>query len=110
MLRCRSDCGRVRRPMRLAVLLAVSSLLLFATGCKTDCRQLSEKLCDCTSSTTEKTQCLTAASTKEANTALLTVADEARCKGLLDVCDCRLIDPPAGKERCGFAVGADGGF
>ena len=95
--------------MRLAVLLALSSSLLL-TGCKTNCRQLSEKLCDCTTSTTEKTACLQVASTKEGGAmGVVTQADEDLCQALLTSCDCRLIDTPAGKERCGIAVSADAG-
>jgi hypothetical protein len=94
--------------MRFAVLLALSSSLLL-TGCKTNCRQLSEKLCDCTTSTTEKTACLQVASSKETSAGIVTQADEELCQTLLASCDCRLIDTPAGKERCGIAVSADAG-
>jgi hypothetical protein len=98
--------------MRHAVLFAFSSLMLFtAAGCKTYCRQLSEKVCDCTSSTTEKTACLTTVSNKDSNySANATEETEARCEALLPQCDCRLLDTPAGKEKCGFAQSADAGF
>lgn len=108
MLRYRSDCGRVRRPMRHAVLLAFASLLLVTSGCKSQCRLLSEKLCDCTTNTTDKTSCLSRAATQEANYPP-TEANEARCEVLATTCDCRLVDTQAGKERCGLAEAADAG-
>jgi Tfp pilus assembly major pilin PilA len=96
--------------MRLAVLAVLSSLFLLSTGCKSSCRQLSEKLCDCTSSTTERTACLQQAANKENATTIVTAEDEATCQGLIAQCDCRLIDTASGKERCGLAVSSDGGL
>lgn len=80
-------------------------LLLLVTGCKTYCRQLSEKVCDCTTSTTEKTSCLTSQASKESiyGGENLTQEQEDLCEGLLQDCDCRLIDTPAGRQRCGMA-------
>ena len=103
MLRSRSSCGRFRRPMRSVVLTALASLLLVTSGCKSYCRQLTEKQCECTSSNTEKTACLQRASAQET---LYTPnqEDEDRCTELLKTCDCRLTDTQAGKERCGLAV------
>lgn len=93
--------------MRLAVLLSVA---VFLAGCKSTCRQLSEKMCDCSNNTSERTSCLQ----RVANVESLfppTAADEATCEGLLEQCDCRLIDTPEGKERCGFArLAPDGGL
>lgn len=87
--------------MRLAVVLAVA---LFSTGCKSTCRQLSEKLCECTLNTNERTGCLQRAATAE-TTNPPTAEDEVACAALLDDCDCRLVDTQAGKERCGIARG-----
>ncbi|MFT3714124.1 MAG: hypothetical protein QM817_41205 [Archangium sp.] len=99
--------------MRRSLVIAASFVVLaFAPGCKTYCRQLSEKQCDCTNSSTERTSCLQVAATKEANPSIrLTQADEDTCQALLATCDCRLVDTPAGKERCGYAVstGTDAG-
>lgn len=108
MLRSRSDCGRVRRPMRHAVLFVFASLLVATSGCKSHCRLLSEKLCDCTSNTTDKTACLSRAATQEANYPP-SVDNEVSCQVLFDSCDCRLVDTQSGKERCGLAVSADAG-
>lgn len=104
MLRSPSRCGRVRRPMRAAVLFALTSLLVVTSGCKTACRQLTEKQCDCTQSNTEKTACLSRASAQEGSF-MPTAEEEATCDALLDKCDCRLLDTQAGKENCGIAVG-----
>jgi hypothetical protein len=97
--------------MRRSLVVAVSFVVLaLAPGCKTYCRQLSEKQCDCTSSSTERTSCLQVAASKEGNPAVTpTQADEDRCQALLNSCDCRLVDTPAGKERCGLAVSQDAG-
>lgn len=109
MLRCRGDCGRVRGPMRTAVLAALASLVLAASGCKSQCRLLREKQCDCTSDSTSRNNCLATASTLETNNPP-SAAQETLCEALMDQCDCRLLDTQAGKERCGVAVGApDGG-
>lgn len=96
--------------MRRSFVIAVAALAL-SVGCKSNCRQLSEKLCDCTNSSTERTSCLQVAANKESaiSSAPLTAEDDETCKALLEECDCRLIDTPAGKVRCGFAVGYDAG-
>jgi len=97
-------------PMRFVALAVSCAFVLLSAGCKTSCRQLSEKLCDCTLSATERTSCLQVAANKETSSIVITAEDEANCEALLDQCDCRLIDTPAGKQRCGFAVSPDAGF
>ncbi len=84
--------------MRAFVLL--TALLL--AGCKGQCRQLSERLCDCALNSSEKTACLSRASNSEGVNPP-TEADEANCKTMLNSCDCRLINTPDGKVRCGLA-------
>ena len=85
-----------------SVLLVFAALLLVTSGCKSQCRLLSEKLCDCTSNSNEKTSCLQRAAQQE-TTFPPTADDEAVCDALAEGCDCRLIDTQAGKERCGLA-------
>lgn len=109
MLRSPGDCGRVRGPMRHVVLLAFASLLLVTSGCKSHCRLLSEKLCDCTTNTSDKTTCLSRAASQEA-AFQPTADDELTCEALTESCDCRLVDTPSGKERCGLAVSSDAGI
>lgn len=82
----------------LLSLVVVASL----AGCKSSCRQLTEKQCECSPTTAERTSCLTIASNKEASV-VLTAQDEATCEVLLPKCDCRLIDTPQGKADCGLA-------
>ena len=89
--------------MPRAVLLVFVSFLLVTSGCKSQCRLLSEKQCDCTISSTDKTTCLQRAASQE-TMFTPTVQEETRCETLALICDCRLVDTPAGKERCGLAV------
>lgn len=93
-------CGRVRGPMRQAVFIFVVALTL--VGCKSQCRVLSEKQCDCALTTTERTSCLAGVANRETLNPP-TPEDEDRCAALIDQCDCRLIDTPQGKMRCGIA-------
>ncbi len=86
---------------------AVSLVLMLAAltvlgGCKSSCRQLSERLCDCAGNSNDKNNCLTLASTKESNHPP-TDENNAYCAELLPQCDCRLIDTTPGKIRCGLA-------
>ena len=90
---------------RLAFMVAVAAL--FVTGCKSQCRQLAEVLCNCSLNSVDQTNCLTAAGTAEgANPP--SFDDNVVCQELLPQpdgggCDCRLIDTPEGKIRCGLA-------
>ena len=77
-------------------------MLLATAGCKGKCRQLSEKLCDCTVNTVDKDSCLRTASSNE-STRQVSADAEKTCASLLDKCDCRLIDTPQGKINCGLA-------
>jgi uncharacterized protein YcfL len=83
-------------------LLVIALAVVALAGCKSNCRQLSEKLCDCTISSTAKSTCLTNVANHEAS-AISTAETEATCGALLDGCDCRLVDTPAGKVKCGLA-------
>lgn len=99
--------------MRLLACAVLFASALLISGCKTPCRQLSEKLCDCTSSTSERTSCLQVAANKESavgTSVLVTAEDQDRCEALINECDCRLLDTPAGKMRCGYAESADAGL
>jgi hypothetical protein len=94
---------------RLAVVLSV--VVAVVAGCKSPCRQLSEKLCDCALNTADKNSCLQAASSQESTNPPSETAN-TYCKGLLDAntCDCRLTDTPQGKVNCGLARPLDGGI
>jgi hypothetical protein len=89
------------RPMKLLVIVLLSLCALFA-GCASPCRQLTEKQCDCLVSQFDRNACRQRAATNE-NVYPATAEDSARCEQLLPQCDCRLIDTPEGKKRCGFA-------
>lgn len=85
---------------RALVLFALFGLAL--TGCKGNCRKLSEKLCDCEINTTAKDACLQRVSSEETRIGP-TAADENTCAKLLDTCDCHLIGTVEGKQACGLA-------
>ena len=87
--------------MRFVLLLVVG---LGLAGCKGQCRQLSERLCECALNTNERSTCVSRAANAEgANPP--SFADEDFCRAKLQPgqCDCRLIDTPEGKVRCGLA-------
>lgn len=86
----------------LRTVFATFVLAVLATGCKSQCRQLSESLCTCTLNSVEKDSCLrTASAAESANPP--SREDEDNCRALLNQCDCRLIDTTAGKIKCGLA-------
>ena len=88
--------------MRLSIVLILATLSLGLTGCKSACRQLSERLCECALNSTDKSNCVARAGNAEgANPP--TLDDEIFCKSHLSACDCRLIDTPRGKINCGLA-------
>jgi hypothetical protein len=96
--------------MRRAFTIAIAVCAL--AGCKSDCRKLSEKLCDCTTNTTDRTVCMQSASLKETYSPP-SDADNATCRALYDGCDCHLISTPRGKVQCGMArpyAGFDAGL
>ena len=86
---------------RTLVLVLATAAALF-TACKSPCRQLAEKACDCSVNTSDKEACLTEASARESNTNV-TDADNQVCADLLPKCDCHLLDTPQGKRDCGLA-------
>ena len=87
----------------LPILIALS---LGLSGCKSACRQLSERLCECAINSTEKSNCVTRAGNSEG--AFPPSADnETFCKSHLSTCDCRLIATPNGKIACGLAKDPD---
>lgn len=89
--------------MTRSPLLALLSLgVLLVTGCHGPCRQLSEKLCECSENSIQKEACLRRASSEEARVGP-TPEQEQVCSGLLAGCDCHNIDTPEGKRACGLA-------
>lgn len=87
---------------RLLSLLAVTSLTLLA--CKSPCRQLSEKLCDCSPNTVARDACRTAAGREEARVQP-TEGQQEVCQALLTAnqCDCHNLDSLEAKQACGLA-------
>lgn len=90
--------------MRLSLLFLVT-LGLGLSGCKGSCRQLSEKLCECAINSTEKAACVARAGSSEGSNPPSDAA-AAFCQEHLQQCDCRLINTPEGKLRCGLSKAA----
>jgi hypothetical protein len=96
--------------MRRSAAIAVLSLVLLSlTGCKGACRELSEKLCDCSTTSIEREVCLRRASNDEALFEP-TAEDDAVCEEKLSGCNCNNIqnastpeDLLAAKQACGLA-------
>jgi hypothetical protein len=83
--------------------LATAAFALFAlTGCKGNCRQLAEKLCDCQPNESAKSACLQQVSSEEARVGTQP-GDEEVCSGLIDKCDCHTVATTEGKRACGLA-------
>jgi hypothetical protein len=97
----------MRRSAAIAAVLSFA--LLGLSGCKGACRELSEKLCDCSVTSLEREVCLRTASNDEALFEP-TAEDEAVCEEKLPSCDCRSIQNAstpeellAAKQACGLA-------
>ncbi|AKF79762.1 hypothetical protein SAMN05443572_1011047 [Myxococcus fulvus] len=89
------------RRFLLATALLCATLSGLA-GCKGPCRELSEKLCDCSINSVEKEICLQNASREESRVEP-TPEQEAVCETKLAGCDCKKIETAEGKRECGIA-------
>lgn len=87
---------------RSALALLLCSAALALSGCRGNCRALSEKLCECFERPTERELCLRNAASEEQRVEP-TAEQEAVCGELLPQCDCHTIDTDAGKRACGLA-------
>lgn len=96
----------MRRPAAIALL---SFALLGLSGCKGACRELSERICDCSTTTSlEREVCVRRAINDEA-VVEPTAEDEAFCESKIDSCDCSQdeknvdLNTSEGKLACGLA-------
>lgn len=87
--------------MRLSLLLLAASTLMLG-ACKSPCRALSEKLCECTDNSLDRDACIREAANEESRVAP-TAEDQDRCEALIEQCDCNRIDTLEGKQACGLA-------
>jgi hypothetical protein len=85
-----------------ALLGLCAAALLVVAGCKSPCRQLSEKLCECQANSLDKEACVKRAQQEESRVKPTDVQQQA-CEALLEGCDCHLIDTAEGKRACGLA-------
>jgi hypothetical protein len=94
----------MRASLRFLTVLALTAVM--SAGCKSQCRQLSEKLCDCAINSVDKDTCIRTASASE-GTNPPNADDEALCASKLETCNCRLVDTPNGKFACGLSRAGD---
>jgi hypothetical protein len=94
---------------RLVAIAMLSIALLGLAGCKGACRELSEKLCDCSTNSVQRELCIRRVSNDEAYFEP-SAEDEAVCEQKLETCDCRAIEnantpeeAQAAKQACGLA-------
>lgn len=99
----------MRRPAAIAALLSLA--LLGLSGCKGACRELSEKICDCSTTTSlEREVCVRRAINDEAIVEP-SAEQEDFCESKLDSCDCSRdeknvdLNTSEGKQACGLAYG-----
>jgi hypothetical protein len=86
------------RSLLLALLVALPVL----ASCSTSCEELAEKICGCESSTTARDACERRASDLQ-DARGTSDAEQERCEGFLDTCDCHALNTAAGKRACGLA-------
>jgi hypothetical protein len=86
------------RQLLFAPLLA----LVLLSGCKDNCRQLSEQLCQCAANTNDRNTCLNGVAQRAANTDV-TSDDNSLCGALINNCDCHTVGTVQGKYACGLA-------
>lgn len=89
--------------MRTLFIVSLLALGAFSAGCKSPCRALSEKLCDCTVNSVQRDECVRQAARAEATYPPSEEQQEA-CEALVDACDCKKVDTTEGKKNCGLAV------
>jgi hypothetical protein len=90
------------RRLRLSIFVVLAAAVSLAAGCKGNCRQLSEKQCECSLTPLIQQNCLTVAGQNEGLYSP-TADDEKKCGALLKSCQCQLIGTPEGKKACGLA-------
>ncbi|MCL2012248.1 MAG: hypothetical protein FWG75_05610 [Cystobacterineae bacterium] len=93
------------QPVRMRCLWLLFFALAFSvlfSGCKGSCRKLSEKLCECESYKPARDYCRQRAADRESLYSP-TGEENARCKLLLESCDCNVVDTAEGKIACGLA-------
>lgn len=94
---------------RSATIPLLFSALLALAGCKSPCRELSERLCDCAESY-QRDDCIQLVAERERNIEP-TDAELNACEQKLQTCtinadepdSCNILETEAGKDACGLA-------
>jgi len=77
---------------RFAAFAVLSLALLGLSGCKGACRELSEKVCDCSTNSVQRELCIRRAANDEARVEP-TAEQEAVCEMRIDACQCEVLQP-----------------
>lgn len=77
---------------RFAAFAVLSLALLGLSGCKGACRELSEKLCDCSTNSVQRELCIRRAANDEARVEP-TAEQEAVCEERMAACNCDALRP-----------------
>jgi hypothetical protein len=77
---------------RFAAFAVLSLALLGLSGCKGACRELSEKLCDCSTNSVQRELCIRRAANDEARVEPSS-EEEAVCEARLESCNCDALRP-----------------
>ena len=77
---------------RFAAFAVLSLALLGLSGCKGACRELSEKLCDCSTNSVQRELCIRRAANDEARVEP-TAEQEAVCEERFEACNCDVLRP-----------------
>lgn len=88
-------------PMRRLFLAPLLALALLS-GCKDNCRQLAEQLCDCAANTNDRNNCLQGVA-QRASVTDVSSSDNTLCGSLINGCDCHTVGTVQGKYACGLA-------
>ncbi len=100
-LRQRPVGSKLRDLMR-PLLRLLPLLALAAASCATPCEELASKICACEGSLAAIDACEQRASQSE-DLLDVTEAEQSRCDGFVDSCDCHALETAEGKRRCGLA-------
>ena len=83
---------------RFAAFAVLSLALLGLSGCKGACRELSEKLCDCSTNSVQRELCIRRAANDEARVEP-TAEQAAVCEERMESCNCDALRPDQDEDE-----------